>query len=118
VHQRRSVGAKLALDPVQPQRDLALPLGDRLAGLRTIDIFAGRIDRLRPALGALPVVWKARPPRYCASLICPHECRRARGSLRIDRSVTIFSPASSASGSSTSMLATSALSGRSRERRS
>jgi hypothetical protein len=39
-------------------------------------------------------------------------------SLRIERSVTIFSPGSSASGSSTSTAATSALRGKSRDRRS
>src|SRR4029077_13450603 len=65
VHQRRSVGTELALDPVQPQRGLALTLGDRIAGLHAVDVFAGRIDRLRPPLRALPIPLEgAGAPRF------------------------------------------------------
>ena len=118
MHQRRSVRAELALGAIEPQHGLALAFGDRLAPLHAIDIFAGRIDRLRPALGALPVVLEGAAALILRLVDLTRECSRASGSLRIERSATIFSPGSSASGSSTSMGATSALRGRSRERRS
>ena len=55
MHQRRTVRAKFAFGPVQPQHSLALTLGDRFAALAAIDIFPGRIDCARSALGLLPV---------------------------------------------------------------
>jgi len=61
MHQRRAVRAKFAFGPVQPQHGLALALGDRFAALPAIDIFPGRIDRARSALGFLPSLWNARP---------------------------------------------------------
>ena len=96
MHQRRTIGAKFALGAVQPQHGLALAFRNRLPRPRAVDIFARGIDGLRAALGLLPIVLK----------------------LRIERSVTIFSPGSSASGSSTSTAATSALRGKSFDRRS
>jgi len=47
MQQRRSVGAELALAAAR----LALPLGDRLAGLNAIDMFAGAIEGLRAGIG-------------------------------------------------------------------
>src|SRR6202047_530646 len=61
MHQHRAVGAEFALDAVEPQHRLALAFGDRLAHPSAIDIFAGRIDRLRAALGLLPIVLKSPP---------------------------------------------------------
>ena len=68
MHQRRAVGAEFALGAVQPQHRLALAFGDRLAHLPAIDIFPGRIDRARAALGPLPVVLK-RPPALVLRLV-------------------------------------------------
>ena len=68
MHQRRAVGAEFALGAVQPQHRLALAFGDRLARLPAIDIFPGRIDRLRAALGLLPIVLK-RPPALILRLV-------------------------------------------------
>ena len=56
MHQCRTVGTQLALDAVQPQHRLALAFGDRFAHLSAIDIFPGRIDRTRAALGLFPIV--------------------------------------------------------------
>src|SRR6266849_9617613 len=50
MHQRRAIGAELALDPVQPQYRLALAFRDRIPLLAAIDIFPGGIDGLRSAL--------------------------------------------------------------------
>jgi hypothetical protein len=61
MHQRRAIGAEFALGPVEPQHGLALALGDRLPPASAVDIFPGRIDRLRPALGLLPIVLKGSP---------------------------------------------------------
>ncbi len=58
MHQRRAVGAEFALDAIEPQHRLALMFGDRLPSPPAVDIFAGRVDRLRPALGLLPIVLK------------------------------------------------------------
>jgi len=54
--QRRAVGAKFALNAVEPQYRLALAFGDRLPRPAAVDIFPRRIDRLRPALGLFPIV--------------------------------------------------------------
>ena len=51
-----AVGAELALASVEAEHRLAMAFGDRLAHSRAIDIFAGRVDGFRPALGPLPVV--------------------------------------------------------------
>jgi hypothetical protein len=52
----RSVGTELPLGAIQPQHRLTLAFGDRLAALRTIDMFAGRIDSPRSALRTFPVI--------------------------------------------------------------
>src|SRR5262249_14761693 len=54
--QRRAVGAELSLGAIETQHRVALAFGNRLAPLHAIDIFARRIDSLRPPLGLLPVV--------------------------------------------------------------
>src|SRR5262249_15660171 len=66
--ERRSVGAELALDAVEPQRGLALALGDRHPRRAAVGIFASGITGLRPALGALPVALK-RPAAAILSLV-------------------------------------------------
>src|ERR1700736_1878433 len=66
--QRRAVGAEFALDAVEPQQRLALAFGDRLPHPSAIDIFARRIDRLRAALGLLPIVLE-RPPTLKLRLV-------------------------------------------------
>jgi hypothetical protein len=58
VHQHYAVGAEVLFDTIEPQHRPALPLSDWFARLPAIDIFAGRIDRTRPALGLFPVVLK------------------------------------------------------------
>ena len=61
MHQRRAVRAEFAFGPIQPQHGLALALGDRFAPLPAIDIFTGRIDRARSALGLLPIALERTP---------------------------------------------------------
>src|ERR1700722_10141349 len=68
VHQRRAVGAEFMLGAVQPQHGLALALGDRFSPLPAVDIFARGIDRLRAALGLLPIVLK-RPAALILRLV-------------------------------------------------
>src|SRR5580693_9820580 len=68
VHQRRADRAEFMLGAVQPQHRLALALGDRLASLPAIDIFAAGIDRPRAALGLLPIVLK-RPAALILRLV-------------------------------------------------
>ena len=68
MHQRRAVRAEFAFGPVQPQHGLALALGDRFAALPAIDIFPGRIDRARAALGLFPVALE-RPPGLILRLV-------------------------------------------------
>ena len=54
-------GTKFAFGAVQPQHRLALAFGDRFAHLPAVDIFPGRSDRTRAALGFLPIVLKGPP---------------------------------------------------------
>ena len=61
MHQRRAVGAEFALRAVEPQNRLALAFGDRLPRPPAVDIFPGRIDRLRTAFGLLPILLKRSP---------------------------------------------------------
>jgi len=61
VHQRRAIGAEFALGAVEPQHGPALAFGDRLPCPSAIDIFPRGIDRLRAALGLLPVVLESPP---------------------------------------------------------
>ena len=68
MHQRGAVGAEFAFGAVEPQHRLALALGDRLAHLAAIDIFPRRIDRLRAALGLLPIVLE-RPAALVLRLV-------------------------------------------------
>ena len=56
------------LGAVQPQHGLPLALGDRLPPLPAVDIFAAGIDRLRAALGLLPIVLK-RPAALILRLV-------------------------------------------------
>ena len=58
---RRAVGAELALASVEAKHRLALAFGDRFTQLPAIDIFPRRIDRLRAALGLLPIVLERAP---------------------------------------------------------
>ena len=110
MHQRRAVGAKLAFSPVQPQHGLALALGDRFAALPAIDIFPGRIDRARPALGFLPIALE-RTPGLILGLVDLAVGMQTRERIVSDRG-------SNARGLSTSTVATSALRNRSRDLRS
>jgi len=56
--QRGAVGAEFALSAIEPEHGLALSFRNRLAHLSAIDIFPRRIDRLRSAFGLLPIVLK------------------------------------------------------------
>jgi len=118
VHERRTVRAEFAFGAIEPKHGLALAFGDRFATLRTVDIFPAGIDRLRPTFGTFPVVLESTAALILGLIDLTPRMQRASGSLRIERRATILSPGSSANGSSTSMGATSAFSGRSRERRS
>jgi hypothetical protein len=61
MHQRGAVGAEFALGAVQPQHGLALAFRNRLPRPPAIDIFPRGIDRLRTALGFLPIALKGPP---------------------------------------------------------
>jgi hypothetical protein len=61
MHRRRAVGAEFTLGAVQPQRRPALVFRDRLPCPHPVDIFPGRIDGLRSALGLLPIILKCPP---------------------------------------------------------
>jgi hypothetical protein len=61
VDQRGAIGAELAFDAIEPQHGPALSLGERLARLRAVDIFAGGVDSLRPALSAFPIALEGAP---------------------------------------------------------
>ena len=118
MHQRRAIRAEFAFGPVQPQHRLALALRDRLARLPAIDIFPRRIDRARPALGLLPIVLK-RPPALILRFVDLAMRVQAGERIVADRAQRDDLVAgSSARGSSTSTAATSALRGRSCDRRS
>jgi hypothetical protein len=118
MHQRRAVGATLPFGSLEPQHGLALALGDRFTALPAIVIFPGRIDRVRPAPGFLPIALE-RTPGLVLRFVDLAVGMEASERIVADRKqATIFSSGSSASGFSTSTIATSALRNRSRDLRS
>ena len=117
MHQHGTVGAEFALDAVEPQHRPALGFGDRLPPLAAIDIFAGGIDRARTALRFLPIVLEgtATPELRLVDLTMRMQAAERVVADRAQRDDLV---SRSASGSSISMAATSALYGKSCERRS
>ena len=118
MHQRRAIGTELALDAVEAQHGLALAFRDRLAKLPAIDIFPAGIDRLRTALCLLPIVLEGTPALELRLVDLPMRMQFAQGIVAQRAQRDDLVAGSSPSGSSTSMAATSALRGKSRDRRS
>ena len=119
MHQHGTVGAEFVLDAVEPQHRPALGFGDRLPPLAAIDIFAGGIDCARTALRFLPIVLEGTATPELRRLVDLTMRMQAAERVVADRAQRDdLSLGSSASGSSISMAATSALYGKSCERRS